>query len=190
MDVTSITPSPDALKALTHPLRLRMLGTLRIDGPATATTLATKLGLNTGATSYHLRQLERHGFVVEDTERGNARDRWWKAAHQATMTDTLRPQDAAAAETLEAYLQSVVVVMTQTLQRSVEELGLLTPEWSDAVTYSDWVTRLSPARAKDLIQRVAEMLSAEPEEEGEDAVQYVVQLNGFPYPGRVGGSEE
>jgi predicted ArsR family transcriptional regulator len=188
MDATSITPSPDALKALTHPLRLRMLGMLRIDGPATATTLATRLGINTGATSYHLRQLERHGFVVEDTERGNARDRWWKAAHQATTTETLAPADPSDRETLEAYLQSVVVVMTQTLQRSVEELSLLPAEWGDATTYSDWVTRLSPARAKALLEKIADVLNSEPEEEdNEDAVQYVVQLNGFPYPGRVGG---
>lgn len=166
-----------------------MLGILRIEGPATATTLATRLGLNTGATSYHLRQLERHGFVVEDTERGNARDRWWKAAHQATMTDTLAPADADDRETLEAYLQSVVVVMTRTLQRSVEELPLLPPEWSDATTYSDWVTRLTPAHAKALVQRIAELLSSQPEDDDEEAVQYVVQLNGFPYPGRVGGRD-
>ena len=188
MDVTSITPSPTALKALTHPLRLRMLGLLRIEGPATATMLATRLGLNTGATSYHLRQLERHGFVVEDTERGNARDRWWKAAHQATMTDTAQPADPADKETLEAYLQSVAVVMTQTLQRSVEELGLLPPEWSDATAYSDWVIKLTPGRAKALLEKLHELLHAEPEEDDEDAVQYVVQVNGFPYPGRVGGA--
>ena len=29
-------PDPTALKALTHPVRLRMLGMLRVDGPATA----------------------------------------------------------------------------------------------------------------------------------------------------------
>mgnify|MGYP000872915382 CR=1 FL=1 len=190
MDITSITPSPEALKALTHPLRLRMLGMLRIDGPATATMLATKLGINTGATSYHLRQLERHGFVVEDTERGNARDRWWRAAHQSTMTDRTEPTDAGEKETLEAYLQSVVVVSTQTLQRSVEELPLLPQEWSRATTYSDWVTRLTPARAKALVEKLAEVLNSEPEEDGDDAVQYVVQLNGFPFPGRVGGAEE
>lgn len=189
VDITSITPSPEALKALTHPLRLRMLGILRIEGPATATTLATRLGLNTGATSYHLRQLERHGFVVEDAGRGNARERWWKAAHQATMTDTAPPDDPEDKETLEAYLQTVAVVMTQTLQRSVEELALLPAEWADATTYSDWVIRLTPARARALVERIAELLQAEPEEDGEDAVQYVVQLNGFPYPGRVGGAD-
>jgi hypothetical protein len=79
--------------------------------------------------------------------------------------------------------------MTQTLQRSVEELGLLPPEWSDATTYSDWVVRLTPAKAKALIEKVAEILQAEPEEDDEDAVEYVVQLNGFPYPGRVSGVE-
>jgi DNA-binding transcriptional regulator GbsR (MarR family) len=169
-----------------------MLGMLRIDGPATATMLATRLGLNTGATSYHLRQLAQHGFVEEDSERGNARDRWWKAAHQSTTTDTLAPGDAPREdrETLEAYLQSVVVVMTQTLQRSVEELALLPPEWGDATTYSDWVVRLTPARAKALVERVMAVIQAEEEDDDEDAVQYVVQLNGFPYPGRVGGGDE
>ena len=69
-----------------------MLGLLRSEGPATATTLATRLGLNSGATSYHLRQLEKHGFIVEDTSRGNARDRWWRAAHQSTQTESRTPR--------------------------------------------------------------------------------------------------
>ncbi|HET6706615.1 winged helix-turn-helix domain-containing protein, partial [Amycolatopsis sp.] len=52
---------PDALKAVTHPLRRRILGVLSA-GPATATKLAQALGENTGATSYHLRELARFGF--------------------------------------------------------------------------------------------------------------------------------
>ena len=54
---------PAALKALAHPLRLRILRHLGISGPATSTTLATALGENTGTLSYHLRRLERGGFV-------------------------------------------------------------------------------------------------------------------------------
>ena len=42
-NITSIAPDPTALKALAHPLRLRMLGLLRIDGPATASGLAERL---------------------------------------------------------------------------------------------------------------------------------------------------
>ena len=186
VDLTSITPSAQALKALTHPVRLRMLGMLRIDGPATATTLAARLGLNTGATSYHLRQLAQAGFVVDDAERGNGRDRWWKAAHQSTTTDTAGPAEPEARDTLDAYLQSVVVVTTERLQRSVEELPLLPEEWRDATTYSDWVVKLTPRKARAVIEQLIEAMKEIDEEEDDDAAPFVLQLNAFPYPGKVG----
>src|SRR3954471_13650256 len=121
---SSIVPSPTALKALTHPVRVRMLGLLRVDGPATATTLAARLGLNTGATSYHLRQLEKHGFVVEDAERGNGRARWWRAAPTTTRTDlaALPPEEH---DTHDAYLQAVAMVYHERMLRSLEERQLL-----------------------------------------------------------------
>src|SRR6188768_376987 len=165
MELTSITPTPQALRALSHPTRLRILGLLRTDGPATSTTLATRLRLNTGATSYHLRQLAQHGFVVEDAERGNARDRWWKAAHQMTTTDTAGPAEPEARDTLDAYLQSVVVVTTERLQRSVEELPLLPEEWRNATTYSDWVVKLTPRKARAVIEQLIEAMKEIEEEE-------------------------
>ena len=68
---------------------------------------ALTLNLNTGATSYHLRQLAQHGFVAEDAERGNARERWWAATHQSTTTGPEAPGDTEGAELLDAYLQAV-----------------------------------------------------------------------------------
>jgi DNA-binding transcriptional ArsR family regulator len=187
VDPTTVTPTPQALRALAHPTRLRMLGMLRLDGPATATTLATRLGINTGQTSYHLRQLAQHGFVVEDTERGNARDRWWRAAHRSTTTESATAADPDEKQTMEAYLQTVAVVMTQNLQRAVEELPLLPRPWAEAVNLSDFVVRLTPARARALVDRVMEELGAEEDEAAEDAVPFVVQLSAFPYPGKAGG---
>jgi DNA-binding transcriptional ArsR family regulator len=70
--------SLEALRALAHPLRVQLFSALTSFGPATASALAARLGESSGATSYHLRQLERHGFVREDTSRGNGRDRWWE----------------------------------------------------------------------------------------------------------------
>ena len=69
-------------------------------GPATATTLAGLLGTNTGATSYHLRQLAEVGLVVEEPDRGSGRQRWWRAAHDVTNwepTDFDDDPDARAA---------------------------------------------------------------------------------------------
>src|SRR5918993_3162549 len=79
-----VTLDARSLRGLAHPLRIRLLGLLRQDGPSTATLLADRLGLSSAATSYHLRQLAAYGFAVEDEERGVGRERWWRAAHEST----------------------------------------------------------------------------------------------------------
>ena len=191
MDASAITPTPQQLKALTHPTRLRMLGMLRIDGPATATTLAARLGINTGATSYHLRQLAQHGFITDDEARGNGRERWWRAAHASTRTDWEDDPDPADQETLDAYLQSVVVVYTQMLQQAVEERATLSMEWRAASTFSDYGIRLTAGRARTLVDKLDQLLMAIDEEpdDNTEAVDFVVQLTAFPRPGMVGVAE-
>ncbi|NKX49622.1 helix-turn-helix transcriptional regulator [Arthrobacter deserti] len=67
-----------ALKALAHPLRIRLLEMLSRYGAQTASSLAGRLGESSGSTSYHLRQLARHQLVREVEGRGTARERWWE----------------------------------------------------------------------------------------------------------------
>ncbi|CAN5630205.1 helix-turn-helix domain-containing protein [soil metagenome] len=67
-----------SLHGLAHPLRITLLDALSLHGEATASMLATRLGESSGATSYHLRQLARHGFVEECPELGTGRERWWR----------------------------------------------------------------------------------------------------------------
>src|SRR5438067_286341 len=80
MDTPAQADSPDevrAVRALAHPLRLKLLDLLRFDGPATATLLARRVGESSGATSYHLRQLARYGYV-DEVPRAGGRERWWR----------------------------------------------------------------------------------------------------------------
>ncbi len=193
--LTTITPNPVSLRALSHPVRVRALGLLRVEGPTTATALASRLGLNTGSTSYHLRQLALHGFIVEDTERGNGRERWWKAAHKSTLASLPAPTDASAGETYDAYLQAVAVVYVEMLQRSLEERPLLPSAWRQASTLSDWTVRVTPARARKVVDTLAKMLFSVDDEDDDEAEQFVFQLNAYPFPGHLGrdtpeGSEE
>lgn len=67
-----------SLQGLAHPLRVQLCDELGLHGPATATQLGARLGESSGATSYHLRQLEKYGFVEEDPTRGSGRERWWR----------------------------------------------------------------------------------------------------------------
>ena len=191
MDLTTITPDPAALKALSHPVRLRMLGLLRTEGPATATTLARRLGLNSGATSYHLRQLHQHGFVVDDAARGNARDRWWRAAHQSTRTEPSTDATPEGREAVDAFAQAVAVVHTEVLQRSIEETPTHPAAWRRASTLSDWYIRLTPERAQQLTRTLDELLSGWEEVDAgtEGSADFVVQVHAFPRPGTVAPEE-
>jgi DNA-binding transcriptional ArsR family regulator len=84
MEPRRVGLDPVLLKALAHPLRQRILFALRIVGPSTATRLAEQMGESSGLTSYHLRALASAGLVEEVADRGNGRDRWWRAAHDVS----------------------------------------------------------------------------------------------------------
>ncbi|RYB94317.1 ArsR family transcriptional regulator [Nocardioides oleivorans] len=184
---SSITPDIAGLRALSHPVRLKMLTLLRAEGPATATTLAQRLDLNTGATSYHLRQLAQHGFIEEDAERGTARDRWWRAAHQSTRTD-FREKRVDDTD-VEAYLTTVAMLYADRTRAAVTELPFLPEEWRTAGTLSDWELRLTATQAERLVRALAEVIE---EADGgtdndADAKPFVVNLNAYPRPGQEWG---
>jgi DNA-binding transcriptional ArsR family regulator len=95
------------LRALAHPLRLQLLELLKDDGPATASGLGRRVGENSGTTSWHLRQLADAGLVVEDTGRGNRRERWWRAAHEhLRMRSKDFVDDPGLAGPLQGYLRA------------------------------------------------------------------------------------
>ncbi|MGH3152377.1 MAG: winged helix-turn-helix domain-containing protein, partial [Streptosporangiaceae bacterium] len=54
-----------ALRAYAHPVRMKLVGLLRTEGPLTATRAAELLGESTGTCSFHLRQLAKYGLVEE-----------------------------------------------------------------------------------------------------------------------------
>lgn len=71
---------PEVLRAVTHPLRLRLYEVLSSDGPANVTMLAERLGLQIGTLSYHLRVLAEYGYLEEAPELAQSRrEHWWRA---------------------------------------------------------------------------------------------------------------
>ncbi|MER5336206.1 helix-turn-helix domain-containing protein [Micromonospora sp. NPDC002717] len=153
--------SPDALRnvqldhrqvrVLAHPLRMRLLGTLRLDGPATATALAEKLDTNTGATSYHLRQLAEAGLVAEDPDRGTGRQRWWRAAHDISSFDPTDYDDDPDTRAAVQWIQGEQVrQIVELAERWMADAPGHPPQWRDAAGTSDMVLTLSPARLEAL----------------------------------------
>lgn len=157
-EVSRIAPDPSALKALAHPVRLRMLGLLRIDGPATASGLAARLALNSGATSYHLRQLALHGFIEEDEGRGSKRDRWWRARHETTNYLASDAEGEALDAGL-AFLQAALNWQMQQMQGALRAYADLAPDWRRASTASDYTIPLTAEAAAVLVERLQAIVS-------------------------------
>src|ERR671916_1466944 len=88
---------PEALRGLAHPLRVRIIDLLNTHGPLTASRLAGLVGESSGSTSYHLRQLAKHGFVHEVEGKGTARERWWERPPGGFSISTLDNRDDQAA---------------------------------------------------------------------------------------------
>jgi DNA-binding transcriptional ArsR family regulator len=139
-----------ALRALAHPLRLRLLGHLRLHGPATASGLGRAVGESSGATSYHLRQLAAHGFV-EEVEQGTARERWWRARHRMTswQRSDLEAQEGGA-EVRDAMAHLQVEMHGRVLRTGLEQQERLGQAWADAGSMSDDALQLTPDQARAL----------------------------------------
>ncbi|BAL91460.1 putative ArsR-family transcriptional regulator [Actinoplanes missouriensis 431] len=147
------------IRVLAHPLRIRLLARLRGDGPATATQLANTLSTNTGATSYHLRQLAEAGLVVEEERPGGGRQRWWRAVHDMSSwhrSDYVDDPDAAAAVVwLETFQVNRFVELAETWQHGLSQES---QEWSDTGGISDYLLTLSPAQVRSMLDELDEVV--------------------------------
>ncbi len=75
----AVIEDPAAAEVSLNPIRTRLLSELAL--PASATTLAGRVGLPRQLVNYHLRALEQHGLVelVEERRKGNMHERLMQA---------------------------------------------------------------------------------------------------------------
>lgn len=149
----AITVTGSNLRALTHPLRVKLLARLRSGGRATASVLAREFDTTSGDVSYHLRQLARFGFISEDTEHGTRRERWWKATHQRTQFEelSLAPADR---EIGRWFSDEVTAMAIERLARASEGWRSWPTEWQTLFNVSDALLALTPREADELQARL------------------------------------
>jgi DNA-binding transcriptional ArsR family regulator len=133
-----------ALRTLAHPLRLRLLGLLRVDGPSTATGLAQRVGESSGSTSYHLRQLATAGFIAEVPELGTRRQRWWRASHRETSWSPATFLSSPSARSADLTVRREILRWQQvTLEQWLIEEPAWGDDWVDAAASSDHLLELT-----------------------------------------------
>lgn len=151
-----------ALKALAHPLRVRIYDLLSERGPQTASTLAALIGETSGATSYHLRALAAHDLIREVPGRGTARERWWERpkgrVNLPGPDDTMSPSNRAAAQIVTAeFFRLRHQTLMDYLNRSSTEQP---EEWRDAGLVMTTMFDLTPAQMAELKDELTAVVDA------------------------------
>jgi DNA-binding transcriptional ArsR family regulator len=120
----AVIEDPAAAEASLDPIRTRLLAELV--EPASATAVATRLGLPRQRVNYHLRTLEEHGLVelVEERRKGNMVERVLQATAVSYVISpaalaALQPDPARSADRLSARW---LIALAARLVREVGQL--------------------------------------------------------------------
>jgi DNA-binding transcriptional ArsR family regulator len=190
-----LDPEQDAaaLKALTHPLRIRLLGMLRQDGPATASELAVRTGESSASTSYHLRVLAKYAFVAE-AEHRDGRERRWQAVHSVTSWSNKAMETSPGSRAWVSFSRRRQIEhLEASLVRHEADIadGRLDQGWVEPSGISDLMPRLTPeslAELWEVIDRKLEELTTRDEDDPR-AAQVVLLTAGLPLAPREPDAE-
>jgi DNA-binding MarR family transcriptional regulator len=175
-----------ALQGLAHPLRVQLADQLSLHGPATATQLAARLHESSGATSYHLRQLEKYGFVEEDPTRGNRRERWWRRVpgRIAIEGNRLAEESPATREAAKLMVNEFNRAKQARIQEWRDTYERWPRSWSDNSYESTNHLRLTAAEFAQMSGEIDTLLTGWLERtrgrDGTDLVDVEVQWYSFP----------
>lgn len=181
------TLDANAMKSFAHPLRLRLYDLLDEHGPSTATRLAGLVGQNTGATSYHLRELARHGMIEIAEGMGRGKEKYWRVTPGGFSYGEPSEADPEAAGAVEYLLDDLVRQRGEELSRWREESPSAPEEWVAASVFGRRSLRLTvaeTARMRDevfaVLERYRAVSDGRPPEAPEDLGRVIVHFDVLP----------
>ncbi|MFF7180548.1 helix-turn-helix domain-containing protein [Streptomyces sp. NPDC008121] len=179
------------LKALSHPLRMRLYRALFVARTATASQLAEQVDEAVSLVSYHLRKLAEHDLIEE--ARGHSddgRERWWQPSSDglSIRDEDVRgtPELVAASDALGRTINEQRVALHR---RFLDERLTWSDAWRSASVSSEWLPRLTAAELAALGKELDALLkkydtaarAAEQAGDTEGRENVAVHLQGFPY---------
>jgi DNA-binding transcriptional ArsR family regulator len=190
LDVEVIADPAAAVSAL-DPIRSRLLAALT--EPASAATLASRMGLARQKVNYHLRALEEHRLVAEAGERqwGGLKERLLvaTAASYVVSPDALGPVAADPGRANDRLSASYLIALSARAVREVGELWRVAREKNKrlATLSVDTAIRFrSPAdRAaftQELSETVTSLVARYHDESDSDGRSYRLVVSAYPKP--------
>ncbi|MFG2886148.1 ArsR/SmtB family transcription factor [Streptomyces sp. NPDC048297] len=179
------------LKALAHPLRMRLYRALCVADRATASHLADQVDEAVSLVSYHLRKLAEHGLIEEaEPQSADGRERWWQPSSEGV---SIRDKDFRdAPEKVVAHTAAARLFHDQRAdlyRRHLDERSTWSHEWNAAAGDSESLLRLT-ASELDALRAELDALARKYDELGRAAVaagdtegreHVALHVYGFPF---------
>lgn len=149
---TLVTSDPAMLRALAHPLRVEILSVLDELREATATAIAERVGESPSNCSFHLRQLEKAGYIERAEQRGTAKP--WRPVHRSRnlMPDVHDPASVRSSATIGAlYVQHEAARIVDFLTTAPTDDA----EWAGAVTVNTSEFWATADEMRELVHAIA-----------------------------------
>jgi DNA-binding transcriptional ArsR family regulator len=150
--------SPEALRALGHTTRLRILARLQLHGDSTATECAAEVGESASSCSYHLRTLAKHGFV-EEVASGDGRERRWRARAVSIDFDAGANADEEF-QVASAIARAALLELSDSNVRDyLTHERSLSPAWREAAAFLQTTVVATPAELEEITRRIQAVLA-------------------------------
>lgn len=179
------------LKALAHPLRMKLYRALCVADKATASHLADQVDEAVSLVSYHLRKLAEHGLIEEaEPQSADGRERWWQPSSEGV---SIRDKDFRdAPEKAAAHLAATRLFHDQRAEmyrRYLDERSTWSAEWNAAAPDSESLFRLTAGELNELRDELLALVrkydekgrSAEAAGETEGREHVALHVYGFPF---------
>jgi DNA-binding transcriptional ArsR family regulator len=155
-DADRVLTDPRAIRALAHPARLTVLDLLAGGRQLTATACAEAADLSPSAMSYHLRALEKWGFVERVEGSADARERPWQAVRGGWRIESVDgPEVGPAVNAIVGIsLDRVAADVRRWFAREREA----PPAWRDAAAVETTVMWMTAAEAAELAEGYRELV--------------------------------
>jgi DNA-binding transcriptional ArsR family regulator len=147
--------APEALRALGHPTRLRILGRLQLHGDSTATECADEVGESPSSCSYHLRTLARHGFVDEAPSADGRERRWRARVVGVDFPATGDPEFEAASKLARAAL---LQLDDDEVRSYLEHERSFSRAWRDAAAFTKSTIVATPRELEQIAEQIRAVL--------------------------------
>jgi len=144
---------PRVLRAIAHPVRVRILGEVHAAGHLRAADVADALGIPANQASFHLRQLAKYGLVEAAPELArDGRDRVWRPTQDGSLSldvDEME-QGPSGAAAVAVWRRQGVASATAAVERAYSSRK---QRDTHVMISDDWI-RLTKAEAKKLSEEL------------------------------------